>query len=250
MCTTQELTAKEHGADCINYGSVQIHYLVNRSSRKTLAVTVRPDGTVQINAPINSTANQIAERVKMRAGWIIRQQDRFQRLNIHTISTRRYVSGETHYYLGRQYRLRLEEVDHKLVVFKAGRIFISTPDKENKDLVSQQLKAWYRQRASYIILTLFKQCLFKLPIEEERKQEIQVRLVEMNRRWGSCSASGIVRLNPDLIRVPKACIEYIIWHELAHLLVPYHNKKFYEMQDRLMPDWRLWEERLRLFNPL
>lgn len=250
MSTRQELTTKGIDTDFINYGSAQINYVIYRSTRKTLAISVLPDGTVQIKAPINSTENQIAERVKTRAGWIVRQQDRFRRLNIHSISARRYVSGETHYYLGRQYRLRLEEVDYKLVLLKAGRILISTPYKENKDLVSQQLNAWYRQRANYVILTLFRQCLLKLPIQEERRHVIQVRLVQMNRRWGSCSATGIIRLNPDLIRVPKACIEYIIWHELAHLIVPYHNKQFYELQDRLMPDWQLWQERLQLFNPL
>ncbi|GHB87779.1 M48 family metallopeptidase [Persicitalea jodogahamensis] len=233
----------------MRYGSAVIRFTVLRGLRKTLSITVDTSGDVLVKVPEDATANQIKAKVKNRAGWIIRQQERFRQLNAHATPPRRYVSGETHYYLGRQYRLKVEEQPVKSVIFRAGRIVITTPDKADKKIISTQLNEWYRKRARLVILPLFNRCLAKLPIKANRKEQVQVKLVRMEKRWGSCSPQNIIRLNPDLIRTPKGCIEYIIWHELAHIINPNHRKPFYELQDRLMPDWRVWEERLRQFRP-
>lgn len=233
----------------IRYGSAVVRFAVVRGSRKTLSITVDTSGDVVVKAPLEASTEQIKIKVRSRAGWIIRQQERFRQLNAHATPPRRYVSGETHYYLGRQYRLKVEEQTVKSVVFLSGRIVITTPDKADKKSISIQLDEWYRQRARLVIIPLFNRCLAKLPIEEYQKERVQVKLVRMEKRWGSCSSQSIIRLNPDLIRTPKGCIEYIIWHELAHIINPNHRKPFYELQDRLMPDWRVWEDRLRQFRP-
>lgn len=81
-------------------------------------------------------------------------------------------------------------------------------------------------------------------MEDTRRDHIVLKWVRMKNRWGSCSSSGIVRLNTDLIKTPRACIEYIIWHELAHLVILHHNRAFYALQSRLMPDWSRWQQRL------
>lgn len=233
----------------IRYGSAVVRFAVARGPRKTLSITVDTLGDVLVKVPLDASTEQIKAKVRSRAGWIIRQQERFRQLNAHAIPPRGYVSGETHYYLGRQYRLKVERQLVKSVLFRAGRIVITTPDKANKKLISVQLSEWYRQRARLVIIPLFNRCLAKLPIEKHQKERVQVKLVRMEKRWGSCSSQSIIRLNPDLIRTPKGCIEYIIWHELAHIINPNHRKPFYELQDRLMPDWRVWEERLRQFRP-
>lgn len=233
----------------IRYGSAVVRFMVVRGLRRTLSITVDTMGNVLAKVPADATTDQIKAKVKNRAGWIIRQQERFRQLNAHATPPRRYVSGETHYYLGRQYRLKVDEQPVKSVVFRAGRIVITTPDKANKKLISIQLSEWFRQRARLVIIPLFNRCLARLPIEEHQKERVQVKLVRMEKRWGSCSSQNIIRITPDLIRTPKGCIEYIIWHELAHVINPNHRKPFYELQDRLMPDWRVWEERLRQFRP-
>ncbi len=234
--------------DEISYGSARIHYSILYSQRRTVSITVKPDGQVLIKVPNESARETIAKWVRRRAEWILRQKDRFQRISGQIAPPRQYVSGETHYYLGRQYRLKVVESTESRVSLQSGRIYIYTKDTVQKEVITAQLLNWYRQRASRIILPLFARCIAKLPIADERREQIKIRLVRMERRWGSCSPAGIVRLNPELIKVPKACIEYIIWHELAHLIEPSHDKHFYKLQSQLMPDWSMWEERLQYFD--
>lgn len=235
--------------ETITYGSVEISYRITFRTRKTLSISVQPTGEVYVVAPTTASLVHIAELVHRRAAWILRQRERFRQLGQHVAPTRQFISGETYYYLGRQYRLKLEEGTTNKVSLQSGRLWITIRTGTTAESIEKLLTAWYRQRAEFIIYPLFKECLSKLPTDEVRKTTISCRLISMSRRWGSCSPSGIVRLHPDLITTPKGCIEYIVWHELAHVLEAYHSKAFYTLQERLMPDWRVWEERLRQFKP-
>lgn len=233
----------------VTYGSATILYSLTFRNRKTISITVKPTGDVVVIAPATATLSQVAQRVRRRVPWIIRQRERFRQIGQHETPVRQFISGETHYYLGRQYRLRVTSGAPEQVTFQSGRLSITVLPDSPPDYIAALLTSWYRSRANLLIVPLFKKCLQKLPVDAERKETIVCRLTRMSRRWGSCSPSGIVRLHPDLIRTSRGCIEYIIWHELAHLIEPNHAKAFYTLQERLMPDWRVWEERLRQFQP-
>lgn len=235
--------------EAITYGSIEISYSLAFRNRKTLSISVRPTGEVVVVAPLSVSHSQVAERVHRRAAWIVRQQERFRQIGQHTTPVRQFISGETYYYLGRQYRLRIEQSEIENVSLRSGRLWVKILPDTTAEQIAKLLSGWYRHRAEFIIYPLFKKCLSRLSADESTKESVICRLNKMSRRWGSCSPSGIVRLHPDLVRTPKGCIEYIILHELAHLLEPHHGKTFYALQDRLMPDWRVWEERLRQFNP-
>ena len=233
----------------ITYGSATILYSLSFRDRKTITISVKPTGEVVVVAPASASLLQIAERVRRRAAWIIRQRERFRQIVQHEIPVRQFISGETHYYLGRQYRLKVINGEEEKVAFQSGRLSITVLPDSTRDHIAALLTDWYRSRAERLIFPLFKKCLQKLPASATGEKAISCQLTRMSRRWGSCSPSGIVRLHPDLIKTPKGCIEYIIWHELAHLIEPNHAKSFYALQERLMPDWQIWEERLRQFKP-
>lgn len=239
----------QHESQTVTYGSATILYSLTFRNRKTISITVKPTGNVVVVAPASANLSQVAERVRRRATWIIRQQERFRQIGQHEIPARQFISGETHYYLGRQYQLRVTNGAPEQVTFRSGRLSITVLPDSPPDHMASLLTEWYRSRANLLIVPLFGRCLYKLPVDVERKKTIACRLTRMRLRWGSCSPSGIVRLHPDLIRTPRGCIEYIIWHELAHLIEPNHAKAFYTLQEQLMPDWRIWEERLRQFQP-
>lgn len=229
----------------IKFGSVEIMFSVEYRKRKSLAITVFPDGLVAVVAPIETSMDQIKEKVNRRAAWILKQQDIFQQFQPKT-TPRKYISGETHFYLGRQFRLKLFESPRPKVIFRGGYIEIHTSDKNDKVAIEKMLEAWYRAKAKEKFGLIFKKCLEKLPLEEERKVQLTFKIVEMPKRWGSCTSSGNILLNPNLVKISKSCIEYVILHELCHLVVPYHNAAFYELQTRLMPDWRGLKQRLNL----
>jgi predicted metal-dependent hydrolase len=225
----------------IQYGDKPIAYSLELSTRRTLSITVQPDLSVQVKAPAEAKREEIERRLLKRAGWIVRQQAFFSSFRPLT-PPRTYQNGETHLYLGRQYRLRLIAADKDSVRLQRGFLIVSSPDPANKSKIAGLVQKWYRERAKEKLPLYLRQVLgrflaFSLPAPK-------LELRKMDKRWGSCTRAGKILLNPDLIRAPKGCIEYVLVHELCHLLEPNHGPDFYDLQSRVMPDWLKWKERL------
>lgn len=222
----------------IQFGSKQIDYQIEYSERKTLGITVTPDMDVLVKAPNDSTISKIEEKLKKKAPWIIRQQSFF--LAYHPKTTeRKYISGETHLYLGRQYLLKVEENEKESVKLKGKFIEVKTPDKTK---VKQLLNNWYLEHAR----SKFHATALPL-IEKFKKYKVEpssIVLREMPTRWGSCTPKGKIILNPELIKAPKGCIEYVIVHELCHLIHHDHTQKFIDLQTKEMKDWGKWKTKL------
>ncbi|WP_338356598.1 SprT family zinc-dependent metalloprotease [Yeosuana marina] len=225
--------------DFIQFGSEKIEYYVSYSDRKTLGITITPDMVVNVKAPENTSKAVIQEKVKKKAAWILKQKSFFLSFYPKT-PKRKYVSGETHLYLGRQYRLMINKSENKNEVRYKGRYFeISLTKKENAGTLMQQ---WYRSRAKTKFPEIAEPIInrFKKYNVEPKSLHIQ----EMATRWGSCTPKGKIILNPEIIKAPKACIEYVIVHELCHLIHRDHTQKFLDLQSKEMPDWRRWKDRL------
>ena len=224
------------------FGQTKINYAVNYCDRETLAIHVYPDGQVIINAPITASEDAIAAKVKKRALWIFKQKRQFESYP-PALPQRLYVSGETHRYLGRQYRLKVTNEKHEDVKLLHGQLLIRTRNPENVRHVQSLLQGWYRLRAKTIFAQRYDFCIRqteKLGIEHHQK--IQLRF--MPKRWGSCTNQGIIILNPELIAAPKDCIDYVITHELCHLKERNHSQAFYNLLASVMKDWELRRKRL------
>jgi len=226
--------------DYIIFGTEKINFHLAYSKRKTLGITVTPDLDVMVNAPSNTSHEKIIEKVKKKAPWIIKQQRFF--LSFHPKTPiRRYVAGETHLYLGRQYRLKITIAKTKSVKLRGKFIEVTTPDKSK---VEYLVNAWYLQNANKKLYGI------ALPlIDNFKKYKVEpssIVLRHMRRRWGSCTPKGKITLNPELIKAPKGCIEYVIIHELSHLVYHDHTQKFLDLQTREMPDWQKWKRKLEL----
>lgn len=208
------------------------------SSRKTLGISVTPELAVKVVAPQGSAIEKIKEKVLGKAPWILRQLDYFE--GFHPLpSGQQYVGGASFQYLGRHYRLRIEIGPESWVKLLGAFLVVSTPDK---DKVPAMVDGWFRTHAIEKI-TEIAQGVFR---QHNHLDVIPSSVVfrSMARRWGSCTAEGKMILNPALIHAPRGCIEYVIIHELCHLVHHDHSRLFYELQERLMPGWRRWKERL------
>ncbi len=222
----------------ITFGSKEIAYELEFSERKLLGITVTPEMNVLVKAPFESSLEKIEAVVRKKAPWIIKQQSFFLSF-FPKMPARRYITGETHLYLGRQYRLKIIESTEESVKLKGGYIEVKTPKKIRTEKL---LKAWYLENAK----RKFKQVAAPL-IEKFQKYKVSpsaLVLREMTLRWGSCTPKGKIILNPELIKAPRACIEYVIIHELCHLVYRDHTQKFIDLQTREMPDWEKWKNRL------
>lgn len=209
-----------------------LEFTLRRSRRRTLAIHVHPDGSVEVVAPEQAAEEVVAARLLARAGWIRRQQVFFEDLRPRT-PPRRHVPGETHLHLGRRYRLRVEDGD-EAVRLSGGWLHVTVPGRE-PGLVAAALARWRRLRAQERITARLEEITERLRIPAARRPRLALRA--MRTRWASLSPSGILSVNPDLIRASAICIDYVLVHELCHLDQPHHGPAFWRLLARRMPDW-------------
>ena len=224
--------------EAIQFGSKQIDFQLEFSSRKSLGITVTPDLEVLVKAPIDTPIEKVKEMIRKKAPWIIRQQSFF--LVFHPKMTeRKYVGGETHLYLGRQYRLKIIMEGAESVKLKGKFIEVTTLDKAR---VKQLVSDWYLQNAKKKLHAIAQELIEKF--KKYNVEPTSIVLREMPTRWGSCTSKGKIILNPELIKAPKGCIEYVIIHELCHLVHHDHTQKFLDLQTKEMPYWEKWKMKL------
>jgi predicted metal-dependent hydrolase len=229
-----------HSVQKVNYGSKSIEYNLSFATRKSLGIKVLPDGLVSVVAPDDASIVDISKKVKSKAKWILKQQAFFCSYKPHT-PQRKYINGETHLYLGRQYKLQIIEDSVNEVKLYRGAMMVKTKNC-NPEYLEKKLNEWYKEKANFHFEELLNSSLEKFNKYKIEKPILEIRL--MQKRWGSCTKSGKVILNTELIKAPKGSIEYVIIHELCHLIHHNHNKVFYDLQNKLSPDWVKWKEKL------
>ncbi len=233
------------GRHTLVYGSESIDFGLSFSPRRRLSITVEPHGAVVVKAPAEAMLKSVFDHVRKKAGWIIRQRDQFAAFG-PAMPPKQYVSGETHRYLGRQYRLRVTKGRSPSVKL-IGRYFeIITPDKSDTATVGRQLDAWYRRRATKVFGDHMARCLKCSYFRKLVAPEWSIR--QMKRRWGSCTKDGTILLNLLLVQASPRSIEYVVAHELCHLVHHNHDAAFYRLLGRVIPNWMERKARLEQFD--
>lgn len=224
--------------DHIQYGATIIDYVIEFAQRKTLSICVNPDSSVCLRAPIDATLEQIQQKVHKRASWILKQKRFFESFGTST-TKRQYISGESHLYLGRQYMLRVKESNVNAVHYQNNIIEIECRHKKDAGIL---LQTWYRQRANVKFQEYAQPIIEQFSIYGVKPQSLSIKKID--KRWGYCTIDGHITLNPRLICAPRCCIEYVITHELCHLIYRSHNKEFYALLTKEMPHWEKWKNKL------
>jgi len=225
----------------LEYGKEQIPYELSFSERKRLTVHVEPSQKVVVLAPIDATMEVVRARLQRRAGWIAKQRRYFDDF-IPPPAPKRFLDGETHRYLGRQYRIKLERGGASDVKLKGRYFRISMPAKPSPKEVEKLLDQWYRKRAKALLSRKLSESLKSSYLRGVQAPSLQIRT--MKRRWGSCTQNGDVILNTSLVKAPLDCLEYVVVHELCHLKVHDHSRKYYDLLAKCMPDWEQRKKRL------
>jgi predicted metal-dependent hydrolase len=226
----------------VAFGRETICYEVQfLTTRRTLGIEVHPNLQVLVRAPTDCDPAIIAAKVQHRAPWISKRLAEFQRFSPRT-PPRQFVSGETHLYLGRQYRLKVSEGSVSSVKLTRGQLLVSTRSKTQPEQVKSILQCWYRERAREVFGEVLDVCF--VPFAQRGHTRPRLAVKSMHTRWGCLSSSGLITLNGNLLRAPKGCIEYVIVHELCHLEHKNHGPKFYKLLEQLMPDWLKRKQKL------
>lgn len=219
-----------------------VRVAVVRKAIKNLHLGVYPpDGRVRVAAPLALSDAAVRVAVISRLAWIKRQQASFR--SQARESVREMVSGESHYYLGRRYRLRVIEGGRVGTVVLRNRrtMEVHVPAGRDSAYRRRVLQRWYRERLRHLAEPIIARWEERLGVDVA-----EWGIKRMKTKWGSCThAAGRVWLNLELAKKPLASVEYVIVHELVHLIEPSHNERFVEAMDRAMPTWR---HRRRVLN--
>ncbi len=231
----------------ITYGSRKIKFNVKRGRRKkTVALQIQPNSTVVVLSPYFLDKDKIKEIVQKRARWIIQKQEKIKKLNAE-MPKKEFVSGESFPYLGREYRLKvIKSKDKKSCPCKlmSGRFFVEINNKFSgrvaSKIVKEKLLEWYIERAKEKINERSQRYSSLIGIIP---QKIIIRNQE--KRWGSCSYSAALRFNWKVIMAPLSVLDYVIVHELCHLLIKNHSDKFWNKLSSIVPDYKKKRQWLR-----
>ncbi|MBN4016434.1 M48 family metallopeptidase [Rhodospirillaceae bacterium AH-315-P19] len=226
----------------VAYGQYVIEFAVVRRDRKTMEIAVEPDTSVIVTVPLDASVEAIQAKVRKRGAWVRRQQRYFSQFLPRT-PERFFVSGETHLYLGRQYRLKVVphiQADVKLI---QGFIVVHSHKPRRAEVTRDLVEGWYRDRAHLKFRERLEININRFPDPDAyRPAGLIVR--QLQQRWGSMSPSLRLLLNRRLIQAPIDAIDYVITHELCHMTEPHHGSVFFDLLGRVMPDWE--KRKLRL----
>lgn len=230
------MTVQRLGA---SWGSRSFSYDLIRENRRDLVITVFPDCRVEVRAPASRPLERVTTRVHARRSWIARQLKTFE--DCAPMPPHRFAQAESCWYLGRQYRLRIERTGRGVAI-RSGRLVVRVSRGAGTAAVRSAVLAWYGQRARAVFLRRMAQ--LQSATAMLTKLDVQLRVRRMKRRWGSCTAQGTITINPELLQAPASCIDYVLVHEMLHLIEPHHSPRFYRLLSRAMPDWEQRRSRL------
>ncbi len=225
----------------ITYGNDTLSFALLRSRRKTLQIAVYPDGHIVVTAPDGIPTEEVKKRVLRRARWITRKATFFQQFTPRT-PARHYISGETHRYLGKQYRLKVTPHADSSVRLTHGRFLVSLKGESSPATVKALLDRWYAEKARQHFEASFERCWPAFAKQGYPRPTLKLRT--MKTRWGSLSSKGTLTLNTRLICAPRECIDYVLTHEICHLAHRNHSPAFYKRLEHIMPEWKQHKTKL------
>lgn len=226
----------------VAFGQKTINFSLEQKPRKALKISVMPDLSVGVSAPHTFSIEKVLRKVQRRASWIVRQINYFNSY-MPKEPPRQFISGETHYYYGRQYRLKVMLAKKQDVKLKGKYIYVYSLRPESRPRTKRLVYEWYRARAQQMFAVIVNRCHERL--EKYRIKLPAIDVKSMKSRWGSCvHTKSRIGLNTELIKAPSHCIEYVIMHEMCHLKYPNHTRQFYNFLSLVMPDWEKRKARL------
>lgn len=221
----------------------EIRYEFKRSHRRSVVAKIRRDGVIEVKAPLLYRESDMLSFLNQHRRWIFNHFDRLQNADNQQ---KKFISGEIHYYLGKQYTLQVFESNKNSVFIEGNLLIINIKPLDNLNnpvFLEHLLNKWYKTQAKTVFSNLLPPILEKFKKYNVSPAKISIR--NMRSRWGSCSRRGNISLNLQLIKLNENCIRQVMIHEMCHLVYFNHQAGFYALMEEMMPDWKQWKKELK-----
>jgi hypothetical protein len=216
------------------YEGRKVEYTLVRSRRKTIQIIIFPSGKMEVKAPFYALGNDIEKVVEGKKRWIVSKLRNFEESPQRPFEPE-YHNGSFHRVLGENCALQINKAVKNKVWVDQNILKINTRNIEETYII-KLLNKWYMNTAIDLFNEIMGSCFLKLKNYNIPYPGLKIR--KMKTRWGSCSSKKIITLNIELVKYPVEFIEYVIVHELSHLVELNHSKRFYKVLESAMPDWK------------
>lgn len=225
----------------ITVAGIEIEVIKKKIKNLHLSV-LPPEGHVRITAPLTANDEAIRLFAVTKIGWVKRQIEKF--IGQPRQTEREYVSGESHYVWGRRYKLEIRHTKTANdVQIKANKLILTVRETSTQQQRENVMTEWYRAQLKSKIPELFEKWEARIGVKAN-----EVGVKNMRTKWGTCNTKDKrVWINLQLAKKPVECLEYVVVHELVHLLEKNHTPVFVEYMDKYLPDWRVTKEELNSF---
>ena len=216
------------------YGTVTVQFQVIFRKRRSMTIMVEAPDKVTAIVPIKTSQKVILEKVEAKAPWIMKKLDYFSNVQ-QQYTSREFVDGESFLYLGEDYQLQVEldiYLSRPEVNLSRERLVVCTPTRDG-NTIEKAIEGWYRQRAKEKIQERVNYYQHMIPKEINR-----VLIKDQKKRWGSCSSKDNLNFNWRIVMAPLTVLDYIVVHEMCHLINLNHSKEFWKLVSTILPDYK------------
>lgn len=223
------------------YNQKKIDFDVELRKRKTLSIEIKPPGIIRVIAPYRANKDKILEIVKSKGKWITDKLIVAERME-YILPEKEFINGEGFLYLGKCYPLHFIHDDSikKTEVSFSNEEFSIETNTQDREIIKAAMETWYRKQGLKVVLERVE--YYKSFVNRQPKS---VKVKEQKRRWGSCTSRGDIYLNWRCIMAPIELIDYIVVHEMCHLIQLNHSSDFWKEVKRVLPDYEKRKEILR-----
>ncbi|AJA48589.1 putative metal-dependent hydrolase [Clostridium pasteurianum DSM 525 = ATCC 6013] len=216
------------------YAGKEIEFEVIFSKRKTMEISINPNGDIKVRSPVGISEEVIIEQMRVKATWIVKKLYQLKHRRIKSL-IRKFVNEEIFMYLGKEYFLYIDRnpnvlkpevslVDDKIIV---------TIDNKNEENIRKIMELWYREKAKQEIIkriNFYQKFFDKVPLE--------VKIKEQKRRWGSCTYRDSLLFNWRCVMAREDVLDYIVVHEMCHMVQKNHSKQYWDLVHSILPDYK------------
>lgn len=221
----------------LKLNDIDVEYDLIYKNIKNINLRIKFDGSIVVSAPNYVKVNRVDEFIIYKKNFILKSIEKFKSIEQIKISEKRYISGESFFYLGKNLQLKVISGLNDEIYSDGVFLYLKTFDKDNYLKKEKIVENWFKEQRQIIYNEIARE-IYKKFVKYNIDYPI-IKIRKMKRRWGSCHIkSKIITINSILINFSRDCIEYVIMHEFCHLIYPNHSKNFYLLLQIMMPDWK------------